>query len=702
MSGLLAFLMCFTALVVFVPAASAATTTSEAFYLTYPRENDAAYVLNHETWGHPEKTFMNGWGMDAMNTTPLHTVGSYNGQICYCIEPGVDRNIGDSFTGLGEEFWNNYPGQYNRTIEPQDIKLLLGRIMQFGYQGNISDAWVSQNPADADKIAHAYATQILIWETIVGERDSDFNHVSPGSCDAVKSIVCPGHPLRSQIYAHYDSMEKSMKSFSVLPSFMSKTSGKAATVELEWDGSAYRAVLADSNNVLANYTFSSDVSGISFSVSGNKLTASSSKAPSGEVTVTASRAVTRKGLLVWTDGKYGPDGGIQDTVTYNASVSDPVKAYVKFKTNYGSTKITKTSEDGKIEGVSFTVAGEGVSKTVKTNAKGEVTVDNLKPGSYTVTEQNGSTYVPQETKKITVTAGQTAAVTFSNVLRRGSLVVTKTSEDGIVEGVKFHLSGTSSSGQKVDEYAVTGKDGKAYFNDVLIGTGYTLEETGTAVRYVVPEKQTVSVEWNNVTSKSFSNVLKKFNVTVRKTDAEKGSAQGSASLADAKYGLYKGDELIDTYVTDRNGCFTTAYYACGSDWSVREVEPSEGYLLDTTVYHVGAEAKLYSAEKNSAPELTVTEQAMKGSIAVIKHTDNGKTQIETPEAGAVFTVFLKSAGSYDAADESERDRLICDENGFAQTKALPFGVYTVHQESGWDGRELIKDFDVSVSENGEI
>ena len=78
---------------------------------------------------------------------------------------------------------------------------------------------------------------------------------------------------------------------------------------------------------------------------------------------------------------------------------------------------------------------------------------------------------------------------------------------------------------------------------------------------------------------------------------------------------------------------------------------------------------------------------MKVNIAIIKHTDNGETQIETPEEGAVFEVYLKSAGGYEKAKETERDILSCDENGFAQTKNMPYGIYTVHQTSGWDGRE---------------
>lgn len=282
------------------------------------------------------------------------------------------------------------------------------------------------------------------------------------------------------------------------------------------------------------------------------------------------------------------------------SVSDPVKGYLNLKVSYGSAKIVKTSEDGKIDGVSFTITGNGIHQTVKTNSQGEIQVDNLTPGVYTVTELVENKYEPQETRRVTVVSGQTATVTFSNVLKRGDLTVTKTSEDGLSEGAKFHLFGTSLSGLAVDEYAVTDKSGKAYFKDVLIGTGYTLEEVDTAIRYVVPEKQTADIEWNKVTDNSFNNILKKWHLTVTKSDKETGNPQGDASLAGAKYGVYKGEQLIDTYTTDKNDQFTTKYYVCGDDWSLREITPSEGYLLNTESLHIGAEAKLYTAEYNLA------------------------------------------------------------------------------------------------------
>ena len=697
LSLFLAMLMCVTTLFGTGTTAFAAEETDEVYLISYPRDGDANYGGE---WGHDGLSFMNGWSTATSRFTTIRAMGSYEGNICYCIEPGVPQQTGNTFTKKGEDFWDKYPSSYNSTISPDDIKLFIGRIFQYGYTGTISTSWRSQNEG-GDKLAHAVATQLLIWETVVGERDADFSKVGTGGKNAIVEQISTNHPLYSQIMSYYNSIAASVQRHSKVPSFLAKSAGKAQNIELEWNGEAYTATLTDTNGVLSDYAFSANASGIRFSVSGNTLTITADDAPSDTVTITAEkRNSQRRGVITWTDGVYGPNGKLQDTVTYAQTVNDPVKGYLNIKVSYGSAKIIKTSEDGKVEGVSFTITGNGVNKTVTTGAGGVIQIDNLAPGVYTVTEQSYDKYEPQEVRRVTVVSGQVATVNFNNTLKRGTLIVTKTSEDGLNEGVKFHLYGTSLSGLAVDEYAVTDSAGKAVFSDVLIGTGYTLEEVDTAIRYVVPEKQTAAVEWNTVTNKSFTNILKKWNVTVTKSDAETGLPQGDATLAGAVYGIYKGDQLVDTYTTDANGQFTTKYYVCGDDWTIREITPSEGYLLDSTVYPIGAEAKNYTVEYSTTAN-DVTEQIIKGRIAIIKHTDDGETQLETPEAGAEFAVFLKATGSYESAKASERDYLICDENGYAATKDLPYGIYTVHQAKGWDGRELLADFDVYIAKDGQ-
>ncbi len=679
-------------------AFAASGEKTKVYMVDFPRDGDANY---DGVWGHSNLTLKNGWHTGSSTHTNLKAIGSYSGNIAYCIEPGVSLSSGQSMNKYDENYFNNITA--NGVISGDEIRLFIGRILQYGYRGTISTSWRSQNESAANSIAHAYATQLLIWETVVGERDANFNHKAASGCSNVKDVINAKHPFRSKIMSYYNSMVSSVQNHTVVPSFCTKSSGSAKVNELEWNGSKYVATLTDSNGVLSNYDFKANISGVAFSTSGNKLTVSMDKAPSKEFTITASKKNgVRRGVVVWSEGKHGQNSSVQDVVTYAQEVSDPVTGYVKMKVSYGSCQIVKTSEDGKVDGINFTISGNGVNQTVTTANGGKFQIDNLMPGVYTVTEQSIDKYVPQEVHRVTVVAGQVATVNFNNVLKRGNLQVIKSSEDNLVEGVKFHLYGTSLAGIAVDEYAVTDKNGVATFKDVLISgsTPYTLEEVDTAIRYVVPEKQTAPIQWKEVTNRDFTNILKKFSVTVTKSDREEGTAQGDAKLSGAVYGIYKGDTLVDKYVTDSEGQFTTKEYVCDSDWTIREITPSEGYLIDKTIHKVGAEPKLFTIEHNLVAN-DVTEQVMKGNIAIIKHTDNGETKIETPENGATFEIYLKSSGSFEAAEEDERDTIVCDENGFAQTKDMPYGVYTVHQTKGWEGREFMKDFDVFISQDGQ-
>ncbi len=696
LSLFLAFLMCFGVFAGTGVTAFAAGETMTTYMVDIPRASDP----NKAGWGHSDMSFLGGWSAQANDSFSVHTQDAYNGKAIYCIEPGIGVKTGDQYTGRGEDFWDNYPSHLNPTIPPSTIKEYIGRIMTYGWQGNADTSWNSNNPDDANEMAGYIATQLLVWETVVGERDSQFNHVDANAQgkNNVAEYISSSHPLRSQIFSQYSAIESAVKRHTMLPSFFSG-SPDARAYELKWDGEKYSVTLTDTNNVLGDYTFTSSTTGLNFSVDGNQLTITSNQAIKGSVTVKAEKITAqRSGVVVWTDGVTG--GGTQDFATYGATVSDQMVGYLNLEVKTGNMKLIKTSEDGKVEGISFTITGEGYSATKTTNSAGEIDITDLNPGVYTVTEQAIDKYEPQATQRVTIVSGQTATVNFNNVLKRGSLEVTKTSEDGLVEGMTFHLYGTSLSGLPVDEYAVTDSSGVARFENVLIGSDFVLEEVDTPIRYVVPEAQSATIAWNEVTNKSVNNVLKKFRVTVTKSDVETGAPQGDGSLAGATYGLYKGDTLIDSYTTDENGQFTTDYYICDSDWTIREINPSEGYLLDSTIHKVGAEPELYEIELNDTAN-DVTEQVIKGDIAIIKHTDDGETQIETPEVGAEFQIYLKAAGSYDAAKESERDVLTCDENGFAQSKKLPYGTYIVHQTKGWEGRELMDDFEVYIAQDGQ-
>lgn len=380
----------------------------------------------------------------------------------------------------------------------------------------------------------------------------------------------------------------------------------------------------------------------------------------------------------------------------------------------GNIIINKTAEDGIIGQrefrVTWTQNGKSHSKTAKTNSSGIAEFKGLnvydltskKAISYTISEINVDTrYETPKAKNVKLTDGDidlTVNVKFNNELKTGSIKINKQSEDNQNGGREFTVTGNGKT------YSIkTGSDGIAILSDIPVYDSnnekivYTISEKNVPVKYVVPADQTATLTADATTTKTFKNVLKKFTAQVTKQDSETVSAQGDGTLAGAVYGIYRDGELIDTYTTDENGYFKSKEYVCGN-YTVQEISPSEGYLLDETVYSVGAEAENYSIEHNPI-SMTVTEDVLKGKISIIKHSDDGTTQIETPEVGAEFEVYLKSSSSYEAAKDSEKDYLVCDENGYAATKMLPYGIYVVHQTKGWENTEWIDDFEVIISEN---
>ena len=379
----------------------------------------------------------------------------------------------------------------------------------------------------------------------------------------------------------------------------------------------------------------------------------------------------------------------------------------------GTIKVNKTADDGIVSGREFKVTGnDGSSYTKKTNANGVAEFSGLKVYNtstgkaitYTVSEINVDTrYEVPKAQNVTLTSGDvdlTVNVKFNNQLKTGSIKINKQSEDNQNGDREFTITGNGKT------YTIkTGSDGIAILSDIPVYNSnnekivYTISEKNVPVRYVVPADQTATLTADATTTKTFKNILKKFAVEVTKQDSETSSAQGDGTLSGAVYGIYRDGTLVDTYTTDGSGYFKTKEYVCGN-YTVQEISPSEGYLLDETVYPVGAEAENYTIEHNPI-SMIVTEDVIKGNIAMIKHSDDGSTQIETPEVGAEFEVYLKSSGSYANAVETERDYLTCDENGFAQTKDMPYGIYTVHQTKGWEGTEFMEDFDVNISADGQ-
>lgn len=190
---------------------------------------------------------------------------------------------------------------------------------------------------------------------------------------------------------------------------------------------------------------------------------------------------------------------------------------------------------------------------------------------------------------------------------------------------------------------------------------------------------------------------------IRKKDSTTGSstASGNASLAGAVYRVSYLENGATTYkdiTTNLAGVADLRDIPLGLV-SVQEITAPIGYKLDPTV-HTYNITTLGTGDVYELEPEDFTEDVFKGKIALHKQYETLDDRAE--EQGAEFDVYLKSAGSYDAAKETERDHITTGADGMATTKDLPYGTYVVHQTKGGNGRQLVADFDVSISEDGKV
>lgn len=611
----------------------------------------------------------------------------------YCIQFSVGVH-----TGIGYDQSDDYAAFTAEQKSMINTALTLGYNVETGtkYGGSAIDEYI--------------ATQILIW-LIAHEQ------LGTGYETQIVNEFTVNSPAAKPIFYQ---LRENVVNYHTIPSFATDDPSAvgAYTHALKYNESNGKneTTLVDENNVLGNFAVS--YPGVDFSVSGNELHVSTSETEFG--TITAEKRLPSSVPGVVTGGtKYWLRDEYQNVVTFDVEGSaEPVKCCFSLEIKAGALQLVKTSEDGKVEGIPFHISGNGVEKDVVTGPDGTIKVDNLQAGNYTVTEKAPDKYVQPASQQVTIYPGQTSSVSFSNILKKFTVEMEK-------------------------------KD-----------SGHNKP---------------------------------------RSTEYE---AQGDATLDGAVYGLFKGETLLDTYTTANGGKFTTKEYPCGPDYSIREISPSEGYLLDETVYPVGAEPGNFTLENNSIP-MTATEDVILGSIAITKHTDQPATpeqeepvpqseapdsssseipestpvpedeaasssqpeasaeseapaepagepssesspapesepepapsasivpqlvpavaslaskasvlplsttsssdevQIEQPEEGAEFQVYLASAGSYGNAKETERDLLITDSYGFARSKDLPYGLYVVHQTAGAEGQKFVPDFSVFISKHGK-
>ena len=300
-------------------------------------------------------------------------------------------------------------------------------------EGKIEKIGTSASNVDRSKLAPG---DIVIF----GDSENSHKHVAiySGTYKGVDFIIHVGNdrgPEISRIDWMGQAGDKSSypNAYFHLPDDIFENDGSIEVYKEDTDGNALAGAYFTATNTETNEKF------VIGPTDGNGYAKSEDRIPYGTYTITETVFPTNYrayGTTTWTK--------TLDSETPNATITiEAVNELIP-----GSAKIVKNSEDGEVAGVRFTIKGNGVDKTVTTDANGEIKIDNLKPGSYTVTEIVADEYEPQEVRTVTIVSGQTATVTFNNVLKRGSLQVTKDSEGlGLCVGNLRYSSESRFSGK---------------------------------------------------------------------------------------------------------------------------------------------------------------------------------------------------------------------------------------------------------------
>ncbi len=631
----------------------------------------------------------------------------------FCIEPGVPLPDKDEYTGSNDP---NHGDKWKRLSDAQ--KDLIQLALTYGYP-NRTDI---QTAKDAN--ACYAATQLIVWQCALNWRTSPTSLIDRSYAMSGHSGTMTEQLTRNPyLKAYYDTILSDMAQHDIRPSFMG-TALNTPVYELSQAGSQWTLTLTDKNNVLSAYRVS-NAGGLFTSISGNTLTIRSNTPITSETQITLMRNIPGAGIstgfLVWS--VPGKEKDNQDMVT--GAKNDPVPVYLKLKANTGSLSIIKTTQNngGQVGGFSFNVTKRDGSKvgTFTTKNDGRILIPDLTAGWYRVEEINLSkdfVKPAQNPVEVEVKSGQTATVNFENVRKLGVITVQKNNSNPLMgnyplTGAEFAVK--DHSGVTVDTI-ITGSDGRGQSKPLPLGS-YTIAETKAPYGFVIDKNvytRTLSGSQGEAAivycpEITVSEQPQTGRVKITKLDAETAAqAQGDATLSGAVFELLDGNgKLVERLYCGDAKSITSQEIPLGS-YTVREAVPPRGYTLSQKEYAVTIN---YAGQETvfNLQMVNVRNTVIKGKIAIIKHSDSADPavtppdeQIQNPLENVVFRVWLKSAGSYKTAKESERDEITTNENGWAITKPLPFGTYIVEEYKGVPEHKVCAPFEAVISEDGKI
>ena len=527
-------------------------------------------------------------------------------------------------------------------------------------QKGITYALIYGCPSYSNEFFGYAATQLLIWEYQTGTRTS-----AAQFCGMFSTTLSSN----SRLKANYDGILAQIALHETAPSF------DGQRIILNGYGRANGITITDANGTFRNDQWSISAgaakSGVVVEQTGNNLFVYATEA------LTANKAVNiglQRKLLVSTGNALCVMSAAQHAVL--GTPPDPLAVSLSVQVNAtGALKIKKTSEDGVVAGITFRVTGSNYDQTATTDANGELLLQNLLPGTYTVTEQDApDRYVPQQPQTVTVTANATAEVTFSNVLKRGGLKIKKVSEDGVVAGITFHVTGANG----YDQTATTDANGELLLEKLLPGT-YIVTEQDAPERYEPQQPQTVTVTANATAEVQFSNVLKRGDLKIKKV-SEDGVVAG-----------------ITFHVTGANGYDQTATTDANGELLLEKLLPGTYTVTeqDAPDRYAPQQPKTVTVKADAVAEIKFENVIKRGTVYGKKvDPDGGKI------SGAVFGLFADDETEF--SEETAVQLATSDEHGQFAFEDVLFGSWLIKElepAEGFLANEKI--YPVTIFENAQ-
>lgn len=309
---------------------------------------------------------------------------------------------------------------------------------------------------------------------------------------------------------------------------------------------------------------------------------------------------------------------------------------------------------------------------------------------------------------------------------------------GAVYGIYSSKSNAQNDRNRLDTLTTNANGNTGYSNNLEAGYTYFVKEITAPKGYALDTTvHSVTVTANRTATLNLTDEPQNdpISVILKKVDAYTGQeyAQGNAKLEGAEYTVRFYDGQYATAAeaeasgnptrswvlrTDEDGyCYLdTPWLVSGDPFYyhggyvtlpigtvlIQETKAPEGYFINDQVYVVHITENGNDQATIGAYNAPVTpEYVLQGNIQITKTTRTGRDQHVVMEDGAVFEIYLKSAGSYAAAAATDKALVTTDANGIAFAADLPYGTYTVHQVSGWPGSKLAPDFDVIIDTHGQ-